>query len=253
MKFTFFVILFLIITTFSAFTDSYKYNLSKDLDEIVNVWPLHITKLIINDNSVNIRSGPGIQFEILNTLAKGTIIEFISQEESITQIVDKNGRWIKVKTNNQIGYIFSAYCDFYICEANKKNLSISFYPDLYGSWKPTTINYDNQILTIEYKWKSLLSISTKKVNNDIVIIDLDEHFESIRSKIHNVYILYKDKLFYLSTFDPAMTTINGIVNTFILTIELNNSIPKFQVEQIASNFSEWKLTNNGFEQVFDYP
>ena len=73
--------------------------------------PSFTNKLVVNASSLNLRSAPGLNAEVLRMLEEGEVVEFIEvfSVEPI-QIGKVHGYWLKVESSDQIeGYTFSAY------------------------------------------------------------------------------------------------------------------------------------------------
>lgn len=75
------------------------------------------TYKVVKTNSLNMRTGPGVQYKIVKKLKKNT---------TVTKTATK-GKWFKIKAGSTTGYVNSSYLSKVVLKVNNKNSNIGKY------------------------------------------------------------------------------------------------------------------------------
>lgn len=147
-----------------------KYNLLKNLLFllIVNLSIAQINEnYIVNSKTLNIRSGPGKEYEVINTLSYNNKVRLIQKHE--------NGWWF-IEFNELKGFVFSSYLII----------------DSYSGWEEKnyisgiTPDCENVIPKYDYEIENYLRINVG-LGTDVVV-KLIEHNETKDECIRVVYV-----------------------------------------------------------------
>ncbi|MBQ0139292.1 MAG: N-acetylmuramoyl-L-alanine amidase [Kurthia sp.] len=72
---------------------------------------------VVNTNSLNMRTGPGVQYKIVKKLKKNTTVTKTSTK----------GKWFKIKTGSTVGYVNSSYLSKVVLKVSNTNSTIGKY------------------------------------------------------------------------------------------------------------------------------
>jgi len=111
---------------------------------------LNASVLFVNTKSgLKLRENPSIKGVVINIVKYGESVELIDAEKEVTETIDHvNGKWVKVKFKDEIGFMFDGY--------------LSIFP------RPNTINLEIKkveipIYCLHHYFNLVLSIEGKKI------------------------------------------------------------------------------------------
>lgn len=109
----------------------YKVGAALAMSSMCSVTSFANSSIIQATNAVNMRSGPGMSYKVLDVIPDNAKVEYISTK----------GNWIKVKYDGKIGYSYKSYFNLKV-ESNKKEGVISVGTSRLNIRKqPTTTSY----------------------------------------------------------------------------------------------------------------
>jgi len=158
----------------------------------VDIYPKNKYYIVIA-SALNVREAPELNGKLLSTLKKDSIVESISETNSVSTIENITAEWIRIKyDNDKTGFVFSGFLsELYDYSYKKDPLKVKYCRNIYNSYQCALAIEKEQVLQFSDKVKRKNDSLHIKTKNGLNLL-----FKNIPDKEYYTFVDYYSSLNY---------------------------------------------------------